>query len=206
MDDVQEAIELEQILRALPADATEDDIYQVTRNYRRSAVSAALIGLAKESGGGGGTGPAGPPGPQGEPGEPGDPGPAGPAFILSHWTWQAPAITAPFAQAGRIGVNNDQPSQATQVWIHRIDGASTDWSQAFKQLGAGGNIYLQQRNDAVSWHRYNVTGVPAQNGDTWVIPVATASGSPAGTEPGAGVIILAKFERAPGPVVLNGFF
>jgi hypothetical protein len=54
MDDVQEAVQLEQILRALPADATEEDVIQATRDYRRSAVSAAMIGIRYTGSGAGG--------------------------------------------------------------------------------------------------------------------------------------------------------
>lgn len=138
----------------------------------------------------GGTGPAGSPGPSGPT------GPAGPQFVISDWSWQTPPITGPFGQNGRAGVNHDSPSQATELWIHRIDTTSTDWSQAIKQLGPGGNVYLQQRNDAVSWHRYQITGTPTKNGDTWVIPIVTASGSVPGTEPGNGTIVMIKLEHA----------
>jgi hypothetical protein len=50
MDDVQEAAAVEQILRALPSDASEEDIVQATRGYRRSAVNAAMIGVHSDTG------------------------------------------------------------------------------------------------------------------------------------------------------------
>lgn len=156
-------------------------------------------GAAGPPGQTGQTGPAGDPGNPGPAGAPGPTGPPGPQFVISDWSWQTPPISAPFGQSGRAGVNHDQPAQATQLWIHRIDTASTDWSQAIKQLGPGGNIYLQQRNDAVSWHRYQITGTPSKNGDTWVIPIVTASGSTPGTEPGMGTIVLIKLEKSPAP-------
>lgn len=147
------------------------------------------------------TGPAGEPGQDGAPGEPGPVGASGPAFIVSEWTWASAPITAPFGNQGRIGVNHDQPAQATQLWLHRLDNGAVDWSQAIKQLGGGGNVYLQQRNEGASWHRYRITGAPSRTADVWVIPVTTEGGSPVGTEPSNQAVVLVKLERTPGPVV-----
>lgn len=101
----------------------------------------------------------------------------------AEWSWQAAAISAPFGQAGRIGVNHDQPAQATVLYVHRLDSGNFDRSGNLMRLSRHDVIYLQQKNLASSWHRYKVTGPATVSGDCWVIPVTTHVGSPQGSEP-----------------------
>jgi hypothetical protein len=49
MDDVQEAAAVEEILRALPHNSSEEDVVQATHGYRRSAVNAALHRIQNEA-------------------------------------------------------------------------------------------------------------------------------------------------------------
>ncbi len=108
----------------------------------------------------------------------------------AEWNWQAPPVQAPFGQQGRIGVNHDQPSQATILWIHRIDGNNTDRSGSLQWLTRHDTIYLQTKTQATSWHRYDVTGPAQLQIDCWVIPVETRTGSAYGTEPPNGTPLL----------------
>jgi len=103
--------------------------------------------------------------------------------VNSEWSWQTAAITAPFAQAGRIGVNHDQPSQATMLYIHRLDSNNYDRGGYFERMGKHDTVYMQQKTVASSWHRYVLSGRPTRQGDCWLLPVATFTGSPVGTEP-----------------------
>jgi hypothetical protein len=103
--------------------------------------------------------------------------------VNSEWSWQAAPVSAPFAQAGRIGVNTDQPAAASLLYVHRLDSGGTDRSGNLMRLTNQNVIYLQQKTLASSWHRYLSTGRPVLNGDCWIIPVKTDVGSPAGTEP-----------------------
>lgn len=108
----------------------------------------------------------------------------------AEWNWQAAPVNAPFAQAGRIGVNHDSPSSATVLYVHRLDAGGTDRSGNLLRLTKQNVIYLQQKTLATSWHRYLSTGRPVQDGDCWVIPVRTDTGSAAGTEPANGSPLL----------------
>ena len=101
----------------------------------------------------------------------------------AEWNWQAPAITAPLGQAGRVGVNHDQPSQATTLYIHRLDTGNVDRSTMLERLNTDHVIYLQQKTQASSWHRYKLTGRAKLNNECWVLPVTTYAGSAQGTEP-----------------------
>jgi hypothetical protein len=103
----------------------------------------------------------------------------------AEWSWQAAAITAPFGQAGRVGVNHDQPSQATMLYIHRLDSTNVDRGGHFERMGRLATIHLQTKTQASSWHRYRASGRPIldKNGECWVIPVMQHAGSPQGSEP-----------------------
>ena len=101
----------------------------------------------------------------------------------AEWSWQAAAITAPFGQAGRIGVNNNEPSSATTLYVHRLDSTNVDRGGNLVRLTRHDRVYLQTKTQATSWHRYEVTGRSALVGDCWVVPVHTDVGSAAGTEP-----------------------
>jgi hypothetical protein len=101
----------------------------------------------------------------------------------SEWNWQAAAITAPFGQAGRVGVNHDQPAQATMLYVHRLDSTNVDRGESLQWLTRHDTIYLQNKTQAPSWHRYTVTGRAALQGECWVIPVKTRCGSAQGSEP-----------------------
>ena len=105
---------------------------------------------------------------------------------FSEWNWLAPSTTAAIA-AGRIGVNNDQPSQATEVRLHRLDQRNLDWGDVMALMDKGDRMRLQTGNQATSWHRYVLTGKPVAQADNWLIPVVTDAGSPPGTEPANGV-------------------
>jgi len=108
----------------------------------------------------------------------------------AEWTWQSAPISAPFTNAGRIGVNNDDPRQATQLYVHRLDAGGTDRGGNLMRLTPQNVIYLQQKAAATSWHRYQSTGRPVLNGDCWIIPVKTHAGSPTGTEPANNTALL----------------
>ena len=102
----------------------------------------------------------------------------------SEWTWTAAAVTAPSVlKAGSVGVDRDQPSLASLLYIHRLDLGNFDRSGYLIRLTGQDRIYLQQKSAASSWHRYEVTGRAKKEGDIWVIPVKTEVGSPVGTEP-----------------------
>lgn len=110
----------------------------------------------------------------------------------AEWNWQSQPVGAPFGQAGRIGINHDQPSQATMLYVHRLDGNNTDRGGNLVRLTRHDRIYLQQKTQATSWHRYEVTGRSVLQSDCWVIPVVTEVGSPQGTEPPNGSPLLVE--------------
>lgn len=154
-------------------------------------------------------GPTGPPGTIGVDGAPGPTGPTGPVGLAgggtqqSVWGWWATATTAAQIPSGRLGVNNDAPSGASQVRLHKVGQLNgIDWSVTITAMTAGDHLYLQDKGNAASFHRYTLTGAPTLDVNNWLIPVITDSGSPFGTEPPDGAEILAAFQFQPlqGPV------
>lgn len=115
----------------------------------------------------------------------------------AEWAWQATAVATTAvstlaAKTGQIAVDHDQPSQATKLYIHRLDASNTDRSGNLVRLTKHDRVYLQQKTLATSWHRYEVTGRPTFDGELWVVPVRTEVGSPQGTEPGNNVALLVE--------------
>lgn len=110
----------------------------------------------------------------------------------AEWNWQSQPIGAPFGQAGRIGVNTDKPSEATLLYVHKMDAQNTDRSGNLVRLTRHDRVYLQQKTSAQSWHRYEVTGRSVLNQDCWQVPVRTDVGSAAGTEPPNGSPLLVE--------------
>lgn len=101
----------------------------------------------------------------------------------SEWVWQASPISLPFPQSGRVGVNHQEPSQATVLYVHKLDTGNVDRGATFERLTRHDTIYLQTKTNATSWHRYEVTGRANLQEECWLIPVKTTTGSPHGTEP-----------------------
>lgn len=101
----------------------------------------------------------------------------------AEWNWQNQPVGAPFGQAGRIGIDHQEPAQATLLYIHRLDSTNTDRGGNLTRITRHDRIYLQQKTAATSWHRYEATGRSKLEADCWIIPVTTDVGSPHGTEP-----------------------
>lgn len=112
----------------------------------------------------------------------------------SEWNWLSAATTGAAIAANRLGVNNDQPSQATELRIHRLDYRNIDFGRVLGLMTTDDLIYLQVGNQATSWHRYRLTGTPVASVDNWLVPVITDAGSPQGTEPANGSTLLVTFQ------------
>lgn len=141
-------------------------------------------------------GPAGPTGATGATGAQGPAGPEGPAggILMDQWVWLAPATSATVG-AGRVGVNTDNPSVATAVYMHKVAGGSggIDWTVVIGDLVAGDKLYVQKKGDGTQYFRYTVTGTPTLiGGTTFSIPVVFTKGT---TEPANGSDVVVAFQR-----------
>lgn len=101
------------------------------------------------------------------------------------WPWQ----TAPQVLAGppkpTVGVDTDDPAQATLLTITAISGGGTDYSAWLGSMIAGDGIMIWQRTAAGNQIRYIVTGPPTPAGAYLQIPVELDMLS--GVEPANGV-------------------
>jgi hypothetical protein len=109
----------------------------------------------------------------------------------SMWSWNA--IEDPPLAQGRLAVNTAPGDAITMLYLNSHDLTGIDWSLTVSGLQADDEITLQYAVDAASWHRYVLTDVPYQDGDTWVFPVLSVDGSPAGSAPPVGSPILVSF-------------
>ena len=169
---------------------------------RWSARNGALPGASAPGGSTGTPGPpgpagpagaAGPPGPQGEPGPPGAPGGG---TIEAQWRWLAAATTPPVA-AGRIGLNTDDPDVATELYLANVaDSPTVDYSAAMTRLVAGDHIWIQERNNAEAFFRYELTGPPVDVGSTATFPV-TLETRGLGPEPSGSAPVLVALQYTP---------
>jgi hypothetical protein len=163
-------------------------------------------GPAGTQGPAGPQGSAGPAGTQGAVGPQGNPGGAGGGTQQSVWYWTAaPISAAPAAQ--HIGVNTDLPAQASTLWLNTLDINNVDFAEVLTPLAIGDHIYLQQANNAASWHRYTITVAPTQvAAQQYRVGVTTDAGSPQGTEPadGAQVMVAFQFQPLQGPPGVAG--
>jgi hypothetical protein len=157
----------------------------------------------------------GAPGPEGPAGPEGPPGPAGKGTLQSTWMWREQRV--PPTPVSPLGAVDAPPSQATILCLGKLDENDYDWGNQIASLVVGDTIYLQQADDAQSWHRYRVIGPAGVFEDSYEIPVETVGGSPVGTEPADGERVGISFEYlssdpsgppgppgAPGPVGATG--
>ena len=139
---------------------------------------------------------SGPPGPEGPPGLPGIPGGD---TVQSIWTWEIAPASPPMDQ-GLIGALDPPPREATELITSCFDLRAIDHSETLQALQPGDRIYLQVPNNPDSWHVYELTGLPVDQGaSTYTIPVETYSGSPPDTAPNAPITVLTAFQFLPRP-------
>lgn len=107
------------------------------------------------------------------------------------WKWNA--STAGDPGAGKVSLNNADPSLATQLLVAEVSGESIDYSVVMSTVQAGDTLYLQQRDSSALAHRFKVTGAPVDNGSYRSIPVVYVSGS--GGLPGANTWMVVHLTR-----------
>ena len=64
---------------------------------------------------------------------------------------------------GEIEINNDDATQATQVYIADQTGGGTDVSNYLDTLLVGDKIYIQDQNDATEYYLFELTAPPTAN-------------------------------------------
>ena len=121
-----------------------------------------------------------------------DPGVSGSGL----WTWKS-AVTSSDPGANNVGVNHDLPASATMLYLNKFAPNSIDYSGLLSALRLGDTIYLQQADNAASWHRYEVEGTPTVAGNAYAIAVSTLGGSAQGTEPANNARVYLIINNAP---------
>jgi hypothetical protein len=125
-----------------------------------------------------------------------------PGSMEGMWLWSAtPTIVVP--GAGRVGVNTDDPRVATVLTIATADNNGFDRTAMLTGIDPDDTITFTVVGEPTSWHRYRTTGLATASGAGFQIPVTTAAGSVAGTEPASGAEVIVVVDRAgtsvPGP-------
>lgn len=100
-------------------------------------------------------------------------GGAGTGF--GNWKWSPGTAGDP--GTGKVGLNNANPSLATQVLLAEVSAEGADYSMVLSAAQAGDTLYLQPRDGAALGHRFKVTGAAVDNGSYRTIPVAHIAGT-----------------------------
>ena len=120
-----------------------------------------------------------------------------PGSMEGVWEWDSdPTTTIP--GMGRMGVDTDDPRNATALYACVYDMNGTGRTSMFEGLSVGDTITFTTVGDAQSWHRFQVTGSAALQADTtegYAIPVTTLAGSVSGTEPPSGAQVVTSVDR-----------
>ncbi len=116
-------------------------------------------------------------------------GGAGTGF--GNWRWSPGTAGDP--GAGKVGLNNANPSLATQVLLAEVSAEGADYSMVLSAAQAGDTLYLQPRDGAALGHRFKVTGAAVDNGSYRTIPVAYIAGS--GGLPAANAALLVRLAQ-----------
>jgi hypothetical protein len=134
---------------------------------------------------------------EGTPGPPGLPGIPGGDTVQSIWTWEITSVSSPLAR-GLIGVTDPPPREATELVTSYYDINAIGHLETLQALQSGDRIYLQVPNDPNSWHCYEITDLPVDQGSsTYSIPVRTYGGSPPSTAPIEPITVLTSFQFMP---------
>src|SRR5262245_60382983 len=130
------------------------------------------------------SGPTGPTGPQGDVGAQGTTGPQGPtgaqgpqgapgaanAAYTGTWRWTTSTVDA--SASGRVGVNTAAWASVTQVNLNELTSPGADVSNFLAKAKVGDGFYLQDKNDATQWARYQITTLGTDQGVWRSYPVS----------------------------------
>jgi hypothetical protein len=91
-------------------------------------------------------------------------------------------ITTPPPASGKIGYNNTNQSLATILYINHLTSDGIDIDVFFAQLTSIQDVYLQDKNSALNFIKYNITGAPTIIANSYIsIPVLYTSPNGGGT-------------------------
>lgn len=99
----------------------------------------------------------------------------GAATNFGQWLWSA--STAGNPGAGRIALNNVEPSDATTLFIDVVSSEEMDFAQSIGLLRAGDTLTFQAGTTAELAQRFRVTGAAVAMGAYHSLPVEYVSGA-----------------------------
>lgn len=95
---------------------------------------------------------------------------------LGQWKWTTATSGAP--ASGQIGIDTVVFATATTIRISETTDPGTDASTLLTSfLVSGAELFIQEKDDATRWARYNITGAPTDVGTYRTIPVTLVAGS-----------------------------
>jgi len=98
------------------------------------------------------------------------------------YKWQDNTVTGTLA-SGKVGVNNDDPAQATKLYISKHDRIGRDMSLMLKNIGAGDWVNIHAHDDTTKSYAFDVTSDPVIETDQVVFDVTYYTSSADGTLP-----------------------
>ena len=118
------------------------------------------------------------------------------ATTEGEWRFDATSTTMADPGSGKLRINTALFSSATAIALNSTGASGTDAANFLRTLQTADSIYLQDKNNAANWVRYNISATPT-NSSTWFqIPVTFVNGG--GTAPTNNSLLTVVFSVAGG--------
>lgn len=105
---------------------------------------------------------------------------AGAGSGYGQWKWSTSLTGDP--TSGKVAVNSATAASITELRISDMGSDGIDYSAPIGAIRPGDTLYIQDKDTASQWLRFNADGLAVDNGTYWTIPVVyvgSAGGMPA---------------------------
>jgi len=118
----------------------------------------------------------------------------GPFSSTTEGEWRFDATSTAMANpgSGKLRISTALFTTATAIALNSTGAGGTDGANFLRTLQSGDGIYLQDKNNAANWVRYNIGPTAPTNNTTWFqIPVTFVNGG--GTAPSNNSLLTVVF-------------
>lgn len=86
--------------------------------------------------------------------------------------------TTPPPASGQLRLDNTNQAAATLLYLHYVNQDGVDTANFWQAFGTIQSVYIQDRDDATKWIRFNSAGPRVDHGTYVEIPITLDSSSP----------------------------
>ena len=116
--------------------------------------------------------------------------------ITARAIWEFQNILSTPVPDGKVRFNNASIPSITQMMVAQQSDDITDAGYLFASLLPGDVVFIQQKNDAAKWARFQITAALTDNGTWWTFPISLIDTS--GTLPGTNTKVILRFTETNG--------